>query len=180
LLLAEGALTREQLERALAEQERTQPKTPLGEILLTGGFVSAPLLVRLLAQQCELQLEEETGFGTGLRRALELRHGERAPATELPAASAEPSGQATGVRQAATPESGPRLLGELLVQKRLLTNLELREALAEQAENGRLLGEIIVDQGFISMVELVNALTEQLQGERRRRLAAELKQPSGT
>jgi len=155
LLLGEGVLTPEELDDALAAQRRTKPKKPLGEILLTSGLVSPPLLVRLLAQQCQLDLEEERGFGTGLRRAIERRHAGRGQ--PAPAAAEVP----------VTESAGPRLLGELLVEKHLLTNAQLRRALEEQATSGRLLGEIVVDHGFVSMVALVNALTEQLQaGER--------------
>ena len=65
--------------------------------------------------------------------------------------------------EAAAPVSeGPRLLGELLVAQGLLTDEQLRWALAEQAESGRLLGEIVVQSNLVSMVALVNALVEQL------------------
>src|SRR5205823_976317 len=82
LLVSEGVLSAGELADALAAQQETRPRKPLGEILLTTGIVSPPLLVRLLAQQCQLQLEEETGFGTGLRRAIERRHSERAEPEE--------------------------------------------------------------------------------------------------
>jgi hypothetical protein len=71
LLLSEGIVTAEELEAALAAQKRTRPKERLGELLLDRGLVSGPTLVRLLAQQCQHELEEESGFGTGLRRAIE-------------------------------------------------------------------------------------------------------------
>jgi hypothetical protein len=157
LLLNEGVLTAEELEEALEEQSRSQPKKPLGEILLASGRVSPPLLVRLLAQQCQLELEEEQGFGTGLRRAIELRqHGER-----------EQPEQPSSVPAPPVPAVGPRLLGELLVEKHLLTNAQLRRVLAEQEETGQALGELVVDRGYVSMPALVGVLTEQLQvGER--------------
>jgi hypothetical protein len=62
---------------------------------------------------------------------------------------------------------GARPLGELLVAKGLLTDEQLRWALAEQAESGRLLGEIVVQRDLISMVALVNALVEQLREARK-------------
>ena len=161
LLVSEGILSAEELEDALAAQRGTRPRKPLGELLLASGVVSPPLLVRLLAQQCQLQLEEETGFGNGLRRAIEQRHAERArleePVTAAPEAPADPP--------PAPVSQGPRLLGELLVAQGLLTDEQLRWALAEQAESGRLLGEVVVQHGLVSMVALVNALVEQLRVE---------------
>lgn len=74
LLLSEELLSEEELGQALKEQKGTRPKEPLGEILLRRGLVSGPALVRLLARQSELKLEVEGGFGSGLRRGIELRH----------------------------------------------------------------------------------------------------------
>jgi hypothetical protein len=157
LLVSESILSAGELEDALAAQLETWPREPLGELLLASGIVSPPLLVRLLAQQCQLQLEEETGFGNGLRRAIEQRHTERARPEEPAAAPVE-----APVAAPAPVSQGPRLLGELLVAQDLLTPKQLEWALAEQAESGRLLGEIIVQNGLVSMVALVNALVEQL------------------
>jgi hypothetical protein len=161
LLVSEGVLSAEELTDALAAQQETWPQKPLGEILLASGVVSPPLLVRLLAQQCQLQLEEETGFATGLRRAIEQRHTERTRPEEPVAA--EPEAPADPTPAPVSP--GPRLLGELLVAEGLLTDEQLRWALEEQARSGRLLGEIVVQHGLVSMVALVNALVEQLRVE---------------
>jgi hypothetical protein len=161
LLVSEGVLSAGELEDALAAQRTTRPRKPLGELLLASGIVSPPLLVRLLAQQCQLQLEEETGFGTGLRAAIERRHTERTRPDE-PAAGSEEPATAPPVATPAAVFEGPRLLGELLVAQELLTPEQLEWALAEQAESGRLLGEIVVQNGLVSMVALVNALVEQL------------------
>jgi hypothetical protein len=161
LLVSEGVLSAEELEDALAAQRGTWPRQPLGELLLASGVVSPPLLVRLLAQQCQVQLEEDTGFGTGLRAAIERRHTERTRPDEPAAASDEPATAPPAETPAAVSE-GPRLLGELLVTQKLLTPAQLEWALAEQATSGRLLGEIVVQNGLVSMVALVNALVEQL------------------
>ena len=157
LLVSEGVLSAGELADALATQHETRPRKPLGELLLASGVVSPPLLVRLLAQQCQLQLEEETGFGNGLRRAIEQRHTERARPEEPAAAPLE-----APVAAPAPVSQGPRLLGELLVAQRLLTDKQLQWALEEQARSGRLLGEVVVQHGLVSMVALVNALVEQL------------------
>lgn len=54
-----------------------------------------------------------------------------------------------------------RPLGELLLQKRLVTEEELDRALTEQAETGRLLGAILVERGYVSGPALAVALAEQ-------------------
>jgi len=58
-------------------------------------------------------------------------------------------------------ESIWRPLGELLVEKKLLTEEELELALTEQAETGRLLGAILVERGYVSGPALAVALAEQ-------------------
>jgi hypothetical protein len=54
-----------------------------------------------------------------------------------------------------------RPLGELLVEKGLVTEDELQRALKEQEETGKLLGTILVDRGFVSGPALAVALAEQ-------------------
>jgi hypothetical protein len=167
LLLAHDLITEDDLAEALDEQRKTRPKLQLGEILLRRELVSAPTLVRLLAAQCQLDLEEETGFGTGLRRAIEVRHQEDRtepepePVAEL---APEPAPEPVVVEELPPPAPAKRL-GERLVDKGLLNGLQLDHALAEQEDTGRLLGEVIVDLGYVPMITLVNVLTEQLNGE---------------
>ena len=55
-----------------------------------------------------------------------------------------------------------RLLGELLIEKSLITPEELEEALTEQKDNGKRLGEILVKLGYVSGPELTTVLAEQL------------------
>jgi pyruvate/2-oxoglutarate dehydrogenase complex dihydrolipoamide acyltransferase (E2) component len=174
LLLAHELVTEDELAEALAEQRKTKPKKLLGEIVLRQGLVSAPTLVRLLATQAQLELEEEKGFGTGLRRAIELRHQEDRMEPEAePEPEQAPDATAAGVphdhvepaAETAAPPIAPRRLGELLVEKGLLTGSELDAALTEQEDSGRMLGEVVVDLGYVPMITLVNVLTEQLNGE---------------
>lgn len=55
-----------------------------------------------------------------------------------------------------------RRIGELFVEKALITGSELEQALAVQAASGRPLGEVLVSQGLISSPEMTEALMEQL------------------
>ena len=80
LLVEQGLITEDELERALVEQASTG--RPLGETLVELGFVSGPALSRALAAQYGLELTTEAGFGTGLRGEIERRH-PRGRAVEL-------------------------------------------------------------------------------------------------
>src|ERR1044072_314197 len=65
-------------------------------------------------------------------------------------------------REAVEPaESMWRPLGELLLEKGLVSPDELELALGEQAESGRLLGAILVERGYVSGPALAVALAEQ-------------------
>jgi hypothetical protein len=58
-------------------------------------------------------------------------------------------------------ENSWRPLGEMLVEKGLVTKEELEHALAVQEETGRLLGAILVERGYVSGPALAVALAEQ-------------------
>jgi type IV pilus assembly protein PilB len=53
-------------------------------------------------------------------------------------------------------------VGEVLVQEGLLSEEQLKRALAQQKSSGRMLGEMLVDQGVISNTVLVRALAKVL------------------
>ncbi|HEX3454525.1 MAG TPA: hypothetical protein VHS03_07860 [Gaiellaceae bacterium] len=53
-------------------------------------------------------------------------------------------------------------IGELFVEKALITRPELEEALAVQAAGGQSLGEVLVSQGLVSSREMAEVLVEQL------------------
>lgn len=72
LLVEQGLITEEELERALEEQASTRGR--LGDTLVELGLVSGPALSRALAAQYGLELTTECGFGTGLRGEIERRH----------------------------------------------------------------------------------------------------------
>jgi hypothetical protein len=56
-------------------------------------------------------------------------------------------------------------LGQLLVQRGLLTSDELDAALDEQERTGGRLGEILLRQGLLSKLALASSLSEQASGE---------------
>lgn len=92
MLVEQGLLSQAELKQALKDQKQTGGK--LGEILLAQGKVSRPLLDRFLANQGGVVLEEELGFGSGLRAMIEQRHLERSgipvrliPSNEAPETS---------------------------------------------------------------------------------------------
>jgi hypothetical protein len=61
----------------------------------------------------------------------------------------------------AVPAFSWRPLGELFVDKGLLSEDQLEEALADQAEHGGRLGERLVELGYVSSTALARLLAEQ-------------------
>jgi len=72
VLVDERALDETDVYCALREQIET--REPIGEILVGLGRICRPQLDRALAHQAGLELDERTGFGTGLRMEIERRH----------------------------------------------------------------------------------------------------------
>ena len=56
-------------------------------------------------------------------------------------------------------------LGDLLIQQGLLTDEQLKLALAEQKRSGRQLGRIFVDSGYVTEEAIAKALARQLRAE---------------
>src|SRR3954471_13463023 len=54
-----------------------------------------------------------------------------------------------------------RRLGDIIVERGLVTPYELEEALRVQRENGGKLGEVLVELGFITRVGLAGVINEQ-------------------
>lgn len=52
-------------------------------------------------------------------------------------------------------------LGDIVVERKLITSQQLDEALAVQRASGGKLGEILVDLGFITRVALAGVIAEQ-------------------
>src|ERR1700744_5757605 len=55
-------------------------------------------------------------------------------------------------------------LGEILIERKQITQEDLDRALELQKERGDKLGKILVDLGFIAHRDILSALAEQLQG----------------
>jgi len=55
-----------------------------------------------------------------------------------------------------------RRIGELFVEKALVTGPELEQALAVQAASGRSLGDVLVSEGLVSSPEMTEVILEQL------------------
>jgi hypothetical protein len=53
-------------------------------------------------------------------------------------------------------------LGELLVERGLLSNVQLNIALAQQKQSGRRLGEVLIELGYVSEPALARTLLEQV------------------
>jgi hypothetical protein len=69
----------------------------------------------------------------------------------------------TDTRAMDTAASKPRL-GDLFVQRGLINQQQLEEALEEQRENGGKLGEILVEKGWVSRVDLAGVISKQWDG----------------
>ena len=79
----------------------------------------------------------------------------------------------------APPEVPYRRIGSILVERGLISDVQLGQALAEQDSSGRLLGEILVSSFGVTRVDLADALAEQWQEANRAHTAGET-QAAGT
>ena len=55
-----------------------------------------------------------------------------------------------------------RQLGEVLIDRGVITYRQLQQALIDQREHGGRLGEILVANGYLTLSELTEAVSEQL------------------
>ncbi|MGB5338324.1 MAG: GspE/PulE family protein [Gammaproteobacteria bacterium] len=53
-------------------------------------------------------------------------------------------------------------LGDLLVEKKLISEAHLQQALAEQKKSGRKLGRVLIDNGYVAEDDMLQALSTQL------------------
>ena len=75
VLVEQGVIESGDVDEALLEQPASGQR--LGELLLDLGLICRPELDRAIATQSGVDLAEETGFGSGLRAAIERRHRHR-------------------------------------------------------------------------------------------------------
>jgi hypothetical protein len=88
MLVERGLLTVDELDDALAEQQRTGRK--LGAILISRKLVSSPALTTILAEQVGVELERQHGFGSGLFALIERRNQRLAPTEGPPVPEEQP------------------------------------------------------------------------------------------
>jgi hypothetical protein len=132
LLIERGLIDEAQLEKALADQRREGRK--LGEILVERGWV--------------------TPFG--LAAALAGQHG-----VTLGAEGDASEGGGAGVSVVDAGGEGWRPLGRMLVERGLISDVQLKQALAEQYRSGSRLGEILVGRGWVSAGAVANVVAAQ-------------------
>ena len=72
VLVNQGVVERGELDEALLAQYETGKQ--LGELLVERGVICRPELDRAMADQSGRELDEEAGFGSGLRAEIERRH----------------------------------------------------------------------------------------------------------
>jgi hypothetical protein len=134
------------------------PWRQLGELLAAEGLLTDTELELALDEQRRTgrllgQIVVDRGYVSGfsLARVLSAQHG-----VELQ----QPSEPEPAPQIAAVPTSW-RPLGRLLVEKGLITQTQLAQALIAQEDTGRRLGEILVERRDLTASELAHALGEQ-------------------
>lgn len=135
LLVERGLLTPSQLDDALDEQERTGER--LGAILVARKAVVGAVLTALLAEQAGVELETQSGFGSGLfsKLARQESSGSRAtPTAPVTQRSGDPQPTPWGAATEALPDPAYEL-SALRVELELLRvrNAQLEAELASIA-----------------------------------------------
>jgi hypothetical protein len=134
------------------------PWRPLGEHLVERGFIVAGELEAALADQQrtgrklgEILVAHGALTASQLTRVLLEQAGLRLeePAPEAAALDAPVEGEPW------------RPLGRVLVDRGVIAEAELEEALNVQRESGRRLGEILVERGYVTAQALVSAVIAQ-------------------
>ena len=133
------------------------PWRQLGTLLADEGLLTETELELALDEQRRTgrllgQIVVDRGYVSAfsLARVLSAQHG-----VELQTPQPEPEPHLTAVPATWLP------LGRLLVEKRLITQTQLAEALLAQSASNRRLGEILVERRVVSGAELAHALSEQ-------------------
>ncbi len=128
-------------------------RKPLGQVLLEMGAITPEQLQHILAvQRHDGRLLGEIVIDRGLVSPLAL------------AAALSQQKRQLGIAKVPAPVRPPswKPLGRLLVDRHRITEVQLRQALADQQVVGGFLGGILIERGWITPAELVSALAEQL------------------
>ena len=141
LFVERGVITAEQLERALELQAAQGGR--LGEILVAEFGISRVELASILAEQWA-----------------EAERGAQADGGE-PVDNGPPVAQSPAQDVEATEPVARRPIGEIFVERGLVTDEQLQAALEAQRQSGGRLGEILVEQGMLSRLDLAGALADQ-------------------
>jgi chromosome segregation ATPase len=144
VFVEKGLITEEQLEDALELQRTTGER--LGEILVERFKIERLELAGALAEQWAEY--ERSGANDESEPLL----------SPTPLATATPRDPNPA---AATGAATKRPIGEIFVERGLVTAVQLEEALEEQKKSGRRLGEVLVATGKLSRLELASALADQ-------------------
>jgi hypothetical protein len=72
VLVTQGVVQSDDVDEAVRVQSTSGQM--LGELLVELGLICRPELDRALARQSGVTIDEEVGFGSGLRAAIERRH----------------------------------------------------------------------------------------------------------
>jgi type IV pilus assembly protein PilB len=191
--VSRGLLTEEELQDAVAEQQRTGGM--IGRILLKRGHLTADQLSELLAEQYELPFEpnlEALAFDERLSsqllrldavqfNAVPLRFegddvvialsdprrlGDVEAIIQRPAIFVG-STEAQVLKRIERMYAGDKgRLGETLLMGKKIKREQLRKALEEQTKLGKVkpLGEVLIDLGYVSQAEVDEALNKQRSG----------------
>jgi hypothetical protein len=136
LLVERGLVRPEDVQLALEIQEQTGQL--LGEILLSRNLIAPSDVARALGDQHEIRIRQ-------------LRW-ERDHSLETPPDPKHPPAGA---------DASYRPLGQVLLDRGLVTEDGLMRALREQKHNGKLLGEILVGRRWLTAEDIERALAEQ-------------------
>ena len=145
IFVEKGLITEEQLELALEQQRTTGDR--IGEILVEQFGIERLDLASALAEQWA----EYERQGNAEERERQGDSPAAAPAAEGKIEGAVPP----------MPAGAKRPIGEIFVERGLVTDNQLDEALEQQRETGGRLGEILVASGKLSRLELASALADQ-------------------
>jgi len=127
---------------------------PLGRLLVEmGAFTHEELEQLLTVQRC----------GGGRLGDIAVSRGLVSPLMLLTALKKQRALPAPYQRRGSDRRPPPwKPLGQILVERRLITPVQLQQALVDQHEDGGFIGELLLMRGWITVVALVDALGEQI------------------